>query len=190
MSKSQLFLLSKSDIKYVRRWAHGGASSANKRKTRRPLIPGKSTHVIFKSSVAKGKLSLLAHSAFIDALINKLSRKYFVQIQEYVNVGNHIHMKSKFKDVARFQNFLRVFAALVARKVSGAKKTKKIGKFWDGLVFTRVLTSSFEDLGLRGYFKANELEVKEGKAVREKYLTEWRQHLRNLRNGHLPVESG
>lgn len=190
MSKNQLLLLSRSDIKYVKKWTHGGSSALKKRKTKRPLVPGKVTHAIFKSSIARGKLSLLAHEAFISALIKQLSRKYFVRVQQYVNVGNHIHIKAKFKDVVHFQNFLRVFAALTARRILGAKKSKKIGKFWDNLVFTRVLTSSFEELGLRGYFKANALEAFFGKEAREQYLLEWRGYLRNLKVKRANEDSG
>jgi hypothetical protein len=38
-----------------------------------------------------------------------------------------------------FQAFLRAFAGLTARAVTGAKKGKPAGKFWDGLTFSRVV---------------------------------------------------
>lgn len=183
MPTNQLSLLSKSDVKYAKNWSHGGSLRLNKRKVKRPLIPGKSTHVIFKSSLANGSKSLKAHQCFISKLIMRLSRKYFVRVQRYVNVGNHIHFKVKFKDVGCFQNFMRVFAALTARHIMKAKKSHPTGKFWDHLVFTRVLTSRFEELVLHGYFSANVHEVEFGQDAREQKLEEWRGFYKRKRGG-------
>jgi hypothetical protein len=38
-----------------------------------------------------------------------------------------------------FQAFLRAFAGLVARQVTGARKGKPSGRFWDALTYSRVL---------------------------------------------------
>lgn len=77
--------------------------------------------------------------------------------------------------------FLKSFAATLARAITGAKKGNKFGKFWDGLVYTRVLTSKFEELGLKGYFEANHKEREYGLKEREMFLKRFNQWLYRLR---------
>lgn len=180
-SRFQLNLLSKSDLRYVKTWSHGGQKFNKRRKIKRPLVAGKSTHVIFKSAKAKGRLSLLTHKLFVNSLLRKLARKYFVTIQDSINMGNHLHLKVKFKDAERFRNFMRVFAALTARQVTGARKGVRFGRFWDGLVFTRVIHSKFDELQLNGYLAANLHERDCGVGAREHVLDEFNQFLRKLK---------
>ncbi|MCC7403608.1 MAG: hypothetical protein IT288_04340, partial [Bdellovibrionales bacterium] len=59
---------------------------------------------------------------------------------------------------------------LIARTLTGARRGKKFGKFWQGQAFTRVLVSRREELNLFGYIKANQIEGHESKAAREIYL--------------------
>jgi hypothetical protein len=104
-----------------------------------------------------------------------------VQIQDFVNMGNHLHLKVKFKDAKRFQQFLKSFTALLAREITGAKKGKPFGKFWDGLAFTRVLMTRFEELGLKGYFTGNHIQKEVGYRSRKEYLKRWNQFLYRLK---------
>lgn len=96
-------------------------------------------------------------------------------------MGNHLHLKVKFKDRRRFQQFLKSFSALLAREITGAKKGNPFGKFWDGLVFTRILMSSFEELGLKGYFTGNHIQKEIGYKQREEYLKRWNRFLYRLK---------
>lgn len=73
------------------------------------------------------------------------------------------------------------FTALLARKITGAKKGNKFGRFWDGLAYTRVLLSKFEDLGLKIYFEGNHLERELGYQERERYLKSFNQWIYQLR---------
>lgn len=169
----QTTLLPKKDLKFTKRLTHGGAR-AKKRKTKRPLIPGAITHTVLKSSKAYGSRSFLKNKRLVDSLLKERARKFFVDILAYENMGNHIHLKLRFKDSKRFQHFLRTFMGLLARKLTKANRGKKFGKFWDGLAFTRVLTSKLEEYGLRKYFRANHIERENGMFAREEYLSGWK----------------
>lgn len=181
----QMRLLSNQDIRpklsEIKARSFGGVSLKKRRKVKRPLQPGRVHHVVFKSSKAKGKLSFYAHRLTVQRLLQQKARKFFVEIKDFVNMGNHLHLKVKFRDALRFQQFLKSFSALLAREITGARKGKPFGKFWDGLVFTRVLMSRFEELSLRGYFTGNHLQREIGYREREEYLKKWNQFLYRLR---------
>ena len=77
--------------------------------------------------------------------------------------------------------FLKTFAALLARQITGAKKGNKFGKFWDGLAYARVLLSKLKELSLRGYFEGNHRERELGYSEREIYLKRFNQFIYRLR---------
>lgn len=178
----QMTFQNKAELKFIKSWSHGGLSLKKRRKTRRPLLPKKKIHVVFKSKKATGALSLLAHQKLINRLLTERGKKYFVTIHEKVNMGNHLHLKVSCQDIKMFQNFLRTFAAILARKITGAHRANSFGRFWDGLVFTRVLHSSLEELGLRGYFEANHRERELGPQSREAYLNSFNSFIRRLKS--------
>lgn len=177
----QMDLIPQKNLKLIKARSHGGVSLKRRRKTKRPLIPGAITHLVFKSSKAKGELSFYKHKHLVNKLLRTLARKYFVELKDYVNMGNHLHLKVRFKDSKRFADFLRAFTGQLARKITGSNRGKKFGKFWDGLAFTRVLTSKFEELGLRGYFEGNHRERELGYAERMNFLRRWNQFIYRLR---------
>jgi len=181
MQSNQLELISKKELRYVKAWSHGGVALHKRRKIKRPLIPKKITHVVLKSSKAKGLLSFYSHRVLVHQLLHRLARKYFVNLQDYVNMGNHLHLKVKFNDPKEFQNFIRVFCALLSREITGAKKGKPFGQFWDGLAFTRVLHSSFEEFQLRGYFEGNHRERELGFQARSDFLRGWNAFIRKMK---------
>lgn len=177
----QLDLAPQAELKYIKRYTHGGVSLKKRRKIKRPLQAGRITHVVFKSSKAKGALSFYHHKRLVRALLRERGRRFFVEILDFVNMGNHLHLKVRFKDEVRFKNFLRTFAALLARKITGAKKGIKFGRFWDGLVYTRVLMSKLEELGLKGYFEGNHRQRELGYSERVLYLKRFNQFLYRLK---------
>lgn len=179
----QLNLLSKDALRYAKSWSHGGQAIKKRRKIARPLVPGKITHAVFKSSKAIGKMSFLTHATKVNGRLRERAKRFHIKIHDWVNMGNHLHLKISCNDVYKMKMFLRTFAGLLARDLTGASKsTGKFGKFWDGLVYTRVLHSALEELGLKGYFEANHLQREKGKATRESYLTEWNAYLRRLKS--------
>lgn len=178
----QLDLLSKDALRYAKSWSHGGQKLKKRRKVARPLVPGKITHVVFKSSKATGKLSFITQSVKVSARLRERAKRFHITIHEWVNMGNHLHLKISCKDVHKLKMFLRTFAGLLARDITGASKgTGKFGQFWDGLVYTRVLHGALEELGLRGYFEANHREREMGTLAREAFLDDWNRYLRKLK---------
>lgn len=182
-------LNSKSERKSLkRRLIHGGERSKGKRKTIRPLATKKWIHLVLKSDKAHGKLSMLAkqNSKWIDHLIKTKAKKFGVEIKEFVNMGNHIHFQLRITSRKSFQAFLRSITNLIARHVTGARKGRKFGRFWQGLAFTRVLTSAFEVAQLQSYFVGNRIERQHGKIYREKYLKRINNWMSSLKvNSHM-----
>ncbi|MBS1971865.1 MAG: transposase [Bdellovibrionales bacterium] len=165
------------------RTTHGGIESKGRRKEYRPLSEKKWIHLTLKSSKAKGPWSFLTpkNQQIIREILKSKSKKWGVQIAEVINVGNHLHIKLKFKYREGFQNFLRSVTALIARKITNARRGHAAGKFWQGLAFTRVIQTKLEELQLRGYFKANRIQAAKGERAREEYLAKFNEWILNLR---------
>ncbi|MGE0763183.1 MAG: transposase [Bdellovibrionales bacterium] len=175
MKQQELFHTSK------RAW-HGGGKRLGRRKTARPLAARKWMHLTLKSARAVGAWSFLKpkNKKLVSHILNSRARSFGVEIKEWVNMGNHLHIKCRFQTRLGFQNFLRTVTALIARKITGAKKGVKIGCFWQGLAFTRILKTRLEELQLRHYFKANRLESEHGVVAREQKLKEFLLWVRRL----------
>jgi hypothetical protein len=158
-----------------KRFIHGGAKSNGRRKEFRPLSTKDSIHLVLKSSRAKGIYSFLykENPNQVKHLLYKQARKFFVKITHYANVGNHLHLEVKITARKEFQQFLRSVTCLIARKVTGARRGKKFGRFWDNLAFTRVLKSFAEHRILNIYIMANQLEAIGGHEARSWFLTQW-----------------
>lgn len=168
-----------SELRTFKQHSFGGLK--RRRKAKRPLIPGTITHLVLKSSKAQGELSFYKHKALVHSLLKSLAKTYFVEIKDYVNMGNHMHLKIRFKDRVRFQNFLRLFSGLLARKLTNAHRGREFGRFWDGPAYTRVLISKFEELRLKIYFEGNHRERELGYQDRVNYLKAWNEYLYKLR---------
>jgi hypothetical protein len=176
----------KKEWRKLSRRTHGGVGSLGHRKESRPLDKKLWTHLILKSEKACGAFGFLRpkNQLFIAKLFEKKALKFHVTIQSFANVGNHLHVKLKFANRDDFQNFLRSITSLIARFVTGARKGKPFGKFWDGLAYTRVVTTKKEELLLRGYLKANRIEAILSKSQRELFLLKFNSWVRKLdRNG-------
>jgi REP element-mobilizing transposase RayT len=180
-NKKQIDLIPVEKLNILKARTFGGQSLKKRRKVARPLREGLIHHVVFKSSKAHGKLSFYTHKRLVQNLLKEKSRKFFVEVLDFVNMGNHLHLKMRFRDRKRFQQFLKSFSSLLARKITGARRGVKFGRFWDGLVYTRIILSSFEELGLRGYFEANHRQRELGYQEREKYLMQFNRFLYRLK---------
>lgn len=157
------------------RLTHGGSSAHGRRKEYRPLSTKSPIHLVLRASKAKGKLSLLQKNnrIFVEQTFRKQARKYGVALLKLVNVGNHLHVEVKITARKEFQNFLRSVTCLVARKITGAKRGKRFGRFWDHLAFTRVVKSRYEQRILKTYFLANSIEAIGGPMARAQFLDAW-----------------
>jgi REP element-mobilizing transposase RayT len=165
------------------RTQHGGLAAKGCRKLERPLSTKKWIHLVLKSDKAKGRLSFLTarNQALIRTILREKSKKFGIKIADGANVGNHIHLKLKIQDRESFQRFLKAITCLIARQITGARRGKKFGRFWQGLAFTRVLTSAMEELHLRGYIKANRIEARRGEKARSEFLKKFNLWVRGER---------
>jgi putative transposase len=155
MARKQLFL----DQTFKVKSEFGGdlLKSANAR-TARPISTKEAMHVVLRSSLAKGKYSMLEKSRadHIDKLIRKHAKKFGVKIYQSANVGNHIHLLVLASHRGFFKNFLRTISGLIARAVLGAQRgsAKKI-KFWDQRPWSRIVKWKKDFNGAKKYVIQN-----------------------------------
>ncbi len=121
-----------------------GGSLLNKShaKIARPISTKEAMHVVLRSSLAKGKFSMLEkHRAKkIRYTIDQQAKKFGIKIYEVANVGNHIHMLVLATHRHLFKNFLRAISGIIARITLGVERGKsKALKFWDQRPFTRIV---------------------------------------------------
>jgi hypothetical protein len=143
------------------RTEHGGSLHKGKRKEARPLVTKRPMHLVFRSSRARGAWSFL-HSRnhqVVKKLASDASQAFDVKIHQIANSGNHLHLVVKGKDRSGLQGFLRTFPALLARRITGAKKGSPRGRFWDALAYTRVINWGREFVVLQRYLLRNDLEA-------------------------------
>lgn len=156
---------------------HGGGPAKGRRKVHRPLSTKKWIHLTLKSQKAIGKMSfkLPKNRFFIEKLVKEKAKKFGIIIGGQANVGNHLHLKVKITSRGMFQKFLKSLTTLIARKLTGARRGKPFGRFWDHLAHTRVLMSYTEELNLDGYLIANRLEAAKSTREREEFLKRHRK---------------
>ncbi len=151
---------------------HGGPTRSGQRKTSRPLEPTLPLYLALRSSRARGKWSLQRPTteARIQEILRELSQRHGVKVFEYANGGDQLHLLLRAKSRPGFQAFLRAFAGLTARLVTGAKKGKPSGKFWDALTYSRVLAWGKEFDSMRELFGKGDLAALEPLARPKKKL--------------------
>jgi putative transposase len=139
---------------------HGGELRKGQRKIRRPLATKKPMLVTFRSSLATGVFSFHRYRAFIHQTISTLAARFGVKVYRYSINTNHIHMVIKGGSRNGLQNFLRTLPALIARKITGAKKNNPFGKrFWDLLVHSRIVSWGKAFRYALDYVLKNQLET-------------------------------
>lgn len=151
---------------------HGGGIGKGKRKTSRPLERRKPIHLVMRSSQAKGIYSLkgMNRERQIESLVYSTAAKYGIKIASFANVGNHLHLLLQFQNRELFKNWLKTATGKIARLVTQARKGKPFGKFWDDLVFTRLIRSWRDAEYTRNYVIANAFEGQYTKWVRDLFL--------------------
>ncbi len=158
---TQLHWFSHSAYREFGRLQHGGDLRKGKRKLMRPLDTKRAMHVVFRSTRATGALSMLArkNARKIDAIKARTAQATGVRVYAFANSGNHLHLLIRGRRREDLQNFLRIFGALVARAITGARKGAATGKFWSHLVYTRVVEWGRAFKTAKLYVIQNELEA-------------------------------
>ena len=137
---------------------YGGSYSRGVAKTRRPLSTKKPVHVTLKSSKAVGDFRLTRYRKEIQAILFAQAQRWNVKILERSINTNHIHMALFSKSRGSLQNFFRAVSGLIARKVTGAKKGRPFGRFWDEVIWSRIVEWGKALTTLIQYVQQNTLE--------------------------------
>ena len=162
--------------------AHGGDHSIGKRRSRRVLKLNKPMHVTLRSDFAYSGRCLLRHQNMINKVIRKASLQFRISVYEKAICGNHLHILVRGKSRFEIQNFFRVVAGHIAQSIlesnpilskekpkrGGAlpckkntcKHPKNQRKFWDALIYTRVLSGWGKEFRIvKNYIVQNTLEA-------------------------------
>src|SRR6266487_2591621 len=120
------------------RTEHGGEIRAGRRKIARPIDTRRALHVVMRSSRAQGAWSLRRREAaqIIQRMLRRFSKRYGIRVYEFANAGNHVHLLLRTRCRLALQTFLRAFAGLTARLITGAEKGRPVGRFWDFLSYS------------------------------------------------------
>ena len=182
MNSRQISLFNNKPVK-----AFGGSLRKGTRKLARPITTKKTMHLVLRAQILKPEWNMLStkHRNTIEKLIYKKADENDIKIDQFANVGNHIHMIIMPKTRTGFKRFLRTITGRIATIVTGAKKgssikpqstkrhkateinpvskksspvTKTQRKFWLQLAFTRVLEWGVDLLNTRLYITKNKFE--------------------------------
>jgi REP element-mobilizing transposase RayT len=155
----------------VSRTGHGGDENRGRRKIERPVSTRRAMHVTLHSQRAVGDWGLLRHRRAVHEALRACARRSNVRVYDFANVGSHLHLLVRARRRESFQAFLRSFAGIVARKVTGARRGLPLrgGPFWTGLAWSRVVSWGRDYWGVRGYIFRNQIEATAGAAVRRAF---------------------
>jgi REP element-mobilizing transposase RayT len=154
MRAQQLNLLPKPSIE------HGGSIRKGKRKIQRPFDRKRPLHIVMRSTRATRDWSFLhrRNKGAVHALLVNIAERYQVRLYKYENVGNHLHLLALFPSRRELKAFLRVFAQRVMFQITGARKGKPQGRFFDAIAYSRVVSWGREFTALKTYLWKNALE--------------------------------
>ena len=162
----------------MHRLEHGGSTRLRKRKETRFIDVKSPLHVVLRASRARAEWSMLKpkNRHHIDALTRRLSAKYKIKIYRFANVGNHLHLLVKTPEKTAFKNFLRELAGQIAILVTGACKGNPVGRFWDLLAYSRVVSwirdfKTVERYIIKNLFEAEGAYTKSMKKARVRMMT-------------------
>jgi REP element-mobilizing transposase RayT len=125
-------------------------------------------HVVLHSQRAHGEWSLTRHSRGVRDALAACARRDGIKLHGFANVGTHLHLLVRARRRQAFQRFLRSFAGIVARLVTGAKRNCPLanGRFWSALAWSRVVFWGRDYVAVCHYIFRNEVEASEGRGVR------------------------
>jgi REP element-mobilizing transposase RayT len=153
---------------------HGGIHSYKKRRSRRALSTKHSLHITLRSNLAVRQRSLLSNQAIVRKVLKKASSLFQVKVYRYAICGNHLHLQIRGTHREDIQNFFRVFAGHTAQEIlkkfplpklaGGAPQKSQLckknqRKFWDLLIYSRILSWGREYKTVANYILQNTLEA-------------------------------
>ena len=121
----------------------GGNLLRGNPKGRRPFSSRSALHIVLRSSLARGRHSLLRgeREFRIKAIVKRQADRFSIQLYRYANSGNHLHLLVKPpQNRSGLAGFLRAISGLIARAVLQAERGSPKGKkFWDKRPFSRIV---------------------------------------------------
>ena len=167
----QLHLFDSAMRRELERTEHGGSVRRRRRKLERPVSTRRPMHVCLHSKRARGAWSLLRHERAVQEALRACARRAGVRVYEFANVGSHLHLLMRSRRRESFQAFLRSFAGIVARRVTGARRGHALsgGRFWSMLAWSRVVTWGRDCMTVRHYIFRNRLEAAQGPGIRRAF---------------------
>lgn len=150
------------------RTTHGGSASRGKRKLERPVSVRGPMHLTLHSQRARGTWSLLQHRRGVREALRACASRSGVRVYEFANVGTHLHLLVRARRRESFQSFLRSFAGIVARVVTGARRGRPLaeGRFWSALAWSRIVSWGRDRFGVGHYIFRNLIEATVGPGIR------------------------
>ncbi len=183
--KTQQIDIFNSKSQFGKRAVHGGSQRPSDRKYKRPLSTKDFTHLILRSSRAKGAQSLRSarNLKAIERIILRQAKLSRVNLDRFSINSNHLHLLISFKRREFYFKFVRAISGLIARQVlqterglamkESQSKTKRemridnnnsagaqsLPGFWDARPFTRIVKWGKAYFTLARYILRNELEA-------------------------------
>jgi REP element-mobilizing transposase RayT len=148
------------------RTEHGGTVRLRRRKLERPVSVRRPMHVVLTSHRARGPWSLRRHERAVRDALRAMARRFEIKVYDFANVGSHLHLLVRARRRESFQSFLRSFAGIVARRVTGARRGRPTGRFFSSLAWSRVVSWGRDYFGVRHYVFRNAIEGAEGSRIR------------------------
>jgi REP element-mobilizing transposase RayT len=167
----QLNLFSKGVGRELFRLGHGGDDARGHRKGERPVSVRRPIHLTLHSQRARGAWSLLGHRQSVREALRACALRNGIKVYDFANVGTHVHLLVRARRRRDFQAFLRSFAGIVARVVTGAKRGRPLrgGAFWSALAWSRIVTWGRDYFGVLHYIFRNRIEAELGPSIRRAF---------------------
>jgi REP element-mobilizing transposase RayT len=147
---------------------YGGEGVRGRRKVERPVSTRRPIHITLHSRRARGAWSLRRNEQAVRDALHACAARSGIKVYDFANVGTHVHLLVRARRREAFQAFLRSFAGIVARAVTGARRGRPLaaGPFWSALAWSRVVSWGRDYRGVRHYIFLNRIEGEYGPAAR------------------------
>ncbi len=81
------------------------------------------------------------HTRKVDRVVRDAAERQGIQLFQFANVGNHLHLLVRARRVEALRAFMREVSGGIAFLITGTRKTQPLqGKFWDNLPYSRVVS--------------------------------------------------
>lgn len=116
-------------------------------------------HLTLRSSKAKGSWNFLKHKGQIHLSLLDTAERFKIKILGFENVGNHLHLIIQGRTRREITAFLRVFPQRLMFLVTKAKKGNAQGRFFDEIIYSRIVEWGKDYKNLVSYFGKNAIEA-------------------------------